>query len=127
MNKAFLLAVILFLHLSILILPPAYALNCSKFDGDERALCGIVKPFPIAESTKDTFMKRDLFGQAQPIDRNIKINLNLENNKQITLNDIYQDKIIFIIKLSTFILINYFIFSILNKSSFLTKWLNADY
>jgi len=123
MRKTLLLAVALAL---LLILPPVYALNCTKFKGDEKSLCRTINPLPIAESDKKKMMKSDLYGSTKN-DEPIELSLVLEKQEQLTTSEIYENNIGFIVKFGLFILLNYAIFSFLTKPSKIIKWLRADY
>lgn len=106
--------------------PPALALNCTKFKGDEKQLCHIVNPFPISENEKRQLMKSDLYDSTDNINQPVNLYLNLENQKQINLNSVYEDKIVIIGQLVLFFVLNYSVFSILTKSFNILKWLSVD-
>lgn len=108
-----------------LFLPPAHALNCTIYYGDYRSLCTVVNPLPIDESYKFSLMQPNLYGSIDASQESINLNLNEQNEAPITLESIYEDKIIVIGKFFAFILANYGIFSILTKSSIVRRWLTA--
>ena len=106
-------------------LSPAYALNCTKFKGDERNLCRTINPLPLAESYKVQLMKPDLYGSPNT-NEPIHLNLQFDEQEKLTTAQIYQDNIEKIAKLGLFIILNYALFSFLTKPSKIIKWLHAD-
>lgn len=108
-----------------LFLPPARALNCTIYSGDYNSLCNTINPLPIGENDKFSLMQSNLYGNIETSQESINLNLNEQNEAPISLESIYEDKIIIIGKFFAFILTNYGIFSILTKSSIVRKWLTA--
>lgn len=123
MKKTILLMVVL----TSLFLPSALALNCTHYDGDHRDLCNSVNPLDISDSDKLSLMQDGLYGQINPRDPSVNLQLEATNEPVITLKTVYDDKIVFIGRFVIFILFNYCLFSILTKSTFIRKWLIADY
>ncbi len=122
MRKTILLVVVSL----ILILPSALALNCTKYDGDKHELCNNIDPLDISESDKRSLMEDGVYGPINPSNPSVNLELNLTNNSPITLEMIYEEKIVFITKFLLFLLFNYLLFSMITKSKFIRKWLTAD-
>lgn len=117
----------LFLALILAVaLPLVSALNCTNYQKDQYQLCNSIQNLPLPEDQKISLMQPDALGYINDNEKPISLSLNGENDK-ITLEEIYRDKISFIVKLSLFILINYVIYSFLTKYSKIIKWLSADY
>lgn len=98
----------------LLLLPSALALNCTKYRGDQKKLCNILKYLPLTESYKRTLMKSDIYrvDSSSQVD---DLSLNIENQKEITFSEIYDSKISLIVKIVLFILLIYLIYKILSK------------
>jgi len=122
MRKTILLVVVSL----ILILPSALALNCTKYEGDKHELCNNIDPLDISESDKRALMGDGVYGPINPSNPSVNLELNLTNNSPITLEMIYEEKIVFITKFLLFLLFNYLLFSMITKSKFIRKWLTAD-
>lgn len=112
MAKKLLLVAILFL----LVLPSALALNCTKYKGDYKTLCGIIKPLPLTESYKRTLMKPNLYGQFNAHNGTPNLQLNDQDQEPVTLNYIYESKLLIISKFVLFILFLYIFYRVLTKS-----------
>lgn len=117
MVRAFILAVVV-----IFLLQPAYALNCSLYYGDYHNLCWVVKPLPIQEQNKQSLMNPNLYGEVPQINKDL-IEITPEPIKEKDLAS--NDNLILAVKIAIFFLINYSVYSILTKSSFILKWLSA--
>jgi len=110
----------------LLVIPSALALNCTKYKGDYRKLCGIVNPLPLSESYKKSLMKEDLF-QTSASDKIDNLYIDLEDQEEITFNQIYEEKISLVLKILLFILFNYALFKFLTKYDKVKKWLPVVY
>lgn len=110
---------------ALLILPSASALNCTIYKGDYRSLCSELNSLSIDEDYRESLMNSDLYDFK---DSHAEVNLQVPSQQsQITFNSIYDDKISILVRLGMVIFVNYAFFSILTKSSFVRKWLTADY
>jgi len=124
MEKGTKIGLMVVLIIFLYYLPSAHALNCTKFTGDERSLCGTINPLPVTESYKRQLMRSDLYNTNVIVSNEpINLSLNLDEQEQTTLNKVYDENIIIIGSLLTFIFVNYSILSILTKSFNIIKWL----
>lgn len=122
MRVSLLLAVVL-----IWALPPALALNCTLFSGEDHTLCSVVDALDLQEDAKNSLMRHDLYGSIQTSDNTVHLSLPDQDIPAITLEQIYDEKIAFGVKFGLFIFFNYIFFKYLTKSSNFQKWLTADY
>jgi hypothetical protein len=111
--------------IALIVLPSAHALNCTKFKGDNRELCNAINPLELSEKDKKALMQSNIYGTINVKEEPINLNLNLEEQTPITLEQVYEDKIVTIGRFIVFLLLNYSIFSILTKSFNILKWLNV--
>lgn len=111
----------------IMILPSALALNCTEYHGDKRELCNNIDPLEISESDKLSLMADSIYGSINPPDPSINLSLNKTNETPITLETIYNKKVVFLGRFAILFFFVYSTYSIVTKSSFMRKWLNVDY
>ena len=110
---------------ALLILPSASALNCTTYKGDYRSLCSELNALSITEDYRESLMSSELYKLE---DSHVEVNLQVPiQQSQITFNSIYDDKILILVRLGMLIFVSYAFFSILTKSSFVRKWLTADF
>jgi hypothetical protein len=116
--------IVLAAAMALLILPSAYALNCTIYSGDSYSLCSEINSLSADEDYKESLMDSNIyhFEESQS-----SVNLKLpDQSSQATFESIYENKIVTVVKIIAFIFVNYAFFSILTKSSFIRKWLTAD-
>lgn len=122
MKTALILAVIFFIFL----FPPVSALNCSLFEGDNHALCGMIDPLSISEEEKTALMQSNVYGEIEVRNADVSMKLNIPESDQKTMTKVYDENISTLMTLLFLIFINYTAFSIARNSSFIRKWLNVD-
>ena len=122
MKKVLNLAVVFFIFL----FPPVSALNCSLYNGDHNSLCGMVDPLPLSEEEKTALMQSDVYGEIEARNAEVSMKLNIPEDEQKTMSDVYHENISTLMTLLFLIFINYTAFSIARNSSFIRKWLSAD-
>ena len=111
MASKILLMAILFL----LVMPSALALNCTKYKGDYKTLCGIINPLPFTESYKKSLIQPNLYGQFNAHNGTPNLQLQKISEPSITLEQIYNDKILIIGKFVLFIIFLYIFYYLLTK------------
>ena len=122
MKKAVLLAVVW----AFMMLPPAFALNCTLYEGEQNELCGVVNPLDISEGDKEALMQPSIYGLTEPDNSPIVLNLNLPEESPVTLNSIYENNISRAWNILLFTLVHYVAFSVATRSSLILKWLRVD-
>ena len=123
MRKALLLAAVLI----VVTLPPAFALNCTLYEGEHGELCGVIDPLPLSEEDKTSLLYDGIYGTIDTTQEPVALNLNLPSSEQITLNDVYESNIVRAWNILLFILVHYVAYAITTRSSFFSQWLNVDY
>ena len=109
-----------------LIMPLVSSLNCTLFYGNNYQLCGIIEPLSLSEGEKQVLMQEDIY-HITSSDNSVNLQLEQKNEEPITLESIYEEKIVLLGKIFFLVFSNYALFSVLTKSSFGKKWLIADY
>jgi len=100
MKTLFLLAVALI----IAELPPAFALNCTLYEGEQNELCGVVNPLELSDSEKESLMQPSIYGNIEPDNSPIVLNLNMPDEQLLTLDSVYEEKLALDLLLSSSLL-----------------------
>lgn len=111
---------------ALLILPSAYALNCTIYEGSKKEICVNVDPLDISEGDKEALLEGNVYGSIN--EEQIPINLRISPNAQETktTEQIFDENIATLVRIGVFIFVNYAIFSVLTKPSKIRRWLSAD-
>jgi hypothetical protein len=122
MRPLFLLAVALI----VAELPPAFALNCTLYEGEQGELCGIVNPLEVNEDEKEALMQPSIYGESDFISQPVNLNLNLQNERILTPDELYEKNILRVWNILLITFIHYIAYSVSTKSSSIIKWLRVD-
>ena len=122
MKTLFLLAVALI----ITELPPAFALNCTLYEGEQNELCGVVNPLELSDSEKESLMQPSIYGNIDPDTSPIVLNLNMPQEQALTLDRVYEENVVRAWQILLFTFVHYFAYSVATKSSTLMQWLRVD-
>ena len=109
-----------------ILMPSAFALNCTLYQGEQQNLCNSINPLPISESDKISLMQPDVYNSVNDSQGTINLSMDLSQNQQVDLNQVYEQNITLAVEIGAFIAVNYFIFSFLTKPSKFRRWLTAD-
>lgn len=105
-------------------IPPAHALNCTEYNHEQRDLCNSVDSLDLTDDDKILLMHPSDYNLTyEPEQVNLKLNIPAEETQ--TTEQIYEENIALLVKIITFVVTNYTIFSLLTKPSLLLRWLTA--
>lgn len=123
MRTALLLAVVIFSFL----LPPVSALNCTLFSGESWQLCAILNSLPMDEEHREILVNSNAYGTIEDRSPELPMKINLSQEEDITLNEIYEEKLLPLWIISLLLMFTYLFYAFAKSSSNLSKWLNVVY
>lgn len=105
-------------------IPPAHALNCTEYNREQRDLCNSVDSLDLSDDDKILLIQQGDYNLTyEPEQINLKLNIPAQEIQ--TTEQIYEENIALLVKIITFVVTNYTIFSFLTKPQILLRWLTA--
>lgn len=111
---------------ALLILPSAYALNCTIYEGSKKEICVNVDPLDISEGDKEALLEGNVYGSINEEQTPINLEIHTDARETKTTEQIFDENIAILVRIGVFIFVNYAIFSVLTKPSKIRRWLSAD-
>lgn len=125
MKTLFLLAAALVIAGGIAGLPPALALNCTLYEGEQQEICGVIEPLELNDDEKEALMQPSIYGESEQSSEPIVLSLNLPNEQPIILDALYEQNVERAWQILLITFIHYFAYSFATKSSTIIQWLRV--
>jgi len=106
-------------------IPPVHALNCTSYDDEQRELCNSVDSLDLSNKDKLVLMQSDAYDSFTSEQEPINLSLNVSSQEIKSTEQIYEENISIVVKILTFLALNYSIFSFLTKPQRVIRWLTA--
>ena len=108
------------------VLPPAFALNCTLYEGDQHDLCGAIDPLEISDGEKESLMQADIYTYTEFSNEPIELALHPSEEQAQTFDNLYEQNIQRAFQILLFILVHYCAYSYATRSSSILQWLRVD-